>query len=45
MKILQTIDKQILAYWNTAANERLWAYLATLPVFILVIDAIAQLIK
>lgn len=43
MKVLQTIDKQILAYWDTCENERLWAYLATLPVFILVIDAVAQL--
>lgn len=45
MKILQTIDKQILAYWNTAEDERLWAYLASLPVAVLVLDAITQLIK
>lgn len=43
MKILQTIDKQILAYWNTAEDERLWAYLATLPVVILMIDLMTQL--
>lgn len=43
MKILQTIDKQILAYWNTAPSERLWAYLATLPVVILMIDLMTQL--
>ena len=45
MKILQTIDKQILAYWNTAEDERLWAYLASLPVAVLVFDAVAQIIK
>ena len=45
MKILQTIDKQILAYWNTAEDERLWAYLASLPVVVLVFDAVAQIIK
>lgn len=45
MKILQTIDKQILAYWNTAEDERLWAYLATMPVMVLVIDIVAQIIK
>lgn len=45
MKILQTIDKQILAYWNTAPSERLWAYLASLPVVVLVFDSVAQIIK
>lgn len=45
MKILATIDRHILAYWNTAPDERLWAYLATLPAVVLVIDVIAQLIK
>ena len=45
MKLLATIDRHILAYWNTAPNERLWAYLASLPVVVLVFDAITQLIK
>ncbi|MBB1086821.1 hypothetical protein [Limosilactobacillus fastidiosus] len=45
MKLLATIDKHILAYWNTAPDERLCAYLATLPVAVLVIDAVAQIIK
>ncbi len=44
MKILATIDRHILAYWDTAPSERLWAYLATLPAVVLVIDVIAQLI-
>lgn len=29
MKVLRTIDNQILAFWYTAPNDRLWAYLAT----------------
>ena len=45
MKILATIDRHILAYWSTAPEERLWAYLASLPVAVLVLDAITQLIK
>lgn len=45
MKILATIDRHILACWDTAPSERLWAYLATLPAVVLVIDVIAQLIK
>ncbi|WLR79364.1 hypothetical protein [Limosilactobacillus reuteri] len=28
MKLLTTIDKHILSYWDTAPSERLWAYLA-----------------
>ena len=27
--MLQKIDGKILAYWDTAPNERAWAYLAT----------------
>ena len=27
--MLQKIDDKILAYWDTAPNERVWAYLAT----------------
>lgn len=27
--MLQKIDGKILAYWDTAPNERTWAYLAT----------------
>lgn len=45
MKLLLTIDRHILAYWNTAPEDRLWAYLASLPVAVLVLDAITQLIK
>lgn len=45
MKILATIDKHILVFWDTAPSERLWAYLASLPVAVLVLDAITQLIK
>lgn len=45
MKLLATIDRHILAYWNTAPSERLWAYLASLPVVVLVFDAVAQIIK
>lgn len=45
MKLLVTIDRHILAYWNTAPEDRLWAYLATFPVVVLVFDAIAQIIK
>lgn len=45
MKLLATIDRHILAYWNTAPDERLWAYLATFPVVVLVFDAVAQIIK
>lgn len=29
MKLLRTIDNQILAFWFTAPDERVWAYLAT----------------
>ncbi|UXE89766.1 hypothetical protein [Limosilactobacillus reuteri] len=45
MKLLVTIDKHILSYWNTAPSERLWAYLATLPVVLAAMNLIAQLIK
>lgn len=45
MKLLVTIDRHILAYWNTAPEDRLWAYLASLPVAALILDAITQLIK
>lgn len=29
IQMLQKIDDKILAYWDTAPNERVWAYLAT----------------
>ncbi len=45
MKLLTTIDKHILSYWDTAPSERLWAYLVTLPVVLVVINAVTQLIK
>ncbi len=45
MKLLTTIDKHILSYWDTAPSERLWAYLVTLPVVLVVMNLLAQLIK
>lgn len=44
MKLLATIDQHILAFWDTAPSERLWAYLASMPVVVLIIDALAHLI-
>lgn len=45
MKFLTTIDKHILNYWDTAPSERLWAYLATLPVVLVAMNLLPQLIK
>ena len=45
MKLLTTIDKHILSYWDTAPSERVWAYLATLPVVLVAMNLLAQLIK
>ena len=45
MKLLTTIDKHILSYWDTAPSERLWAYLVTLPVVLVAMNLLAQLIK
>ena len=45
MKLLTTIDKHILSYWDTAPSERVWAYLATLPVVLVAMNLIALLIK
>ena len=45
MKLLTTIDKHILSYWDTAPSERVWAYLATLPAVLVAMNLIAQLIK
>lgn len=42
MKLLATIDRHILAYWNTEPDERLWAYLATMPILVLIIDAVTH---
>lgn len=43
MKLLRTIDNHILAFWYTAPDERVWAYLATLvPATTLVIGLITQ---
>lgn len=44
MKLLATIDQHILAFWDTAPSDRLWAYLASTPVVILLIDAFTQLV-
>lgn len=44
MKLLQTIDKHILAYWYTTPAERAWAYLATfVPLTALIVATITQL--
>ena len=45
MKLLTTIDKHILSYWDTAPSERLWAYRVTLPVVLVAMNLLAQLIK
>ena len=45
MKLLSVIDKHILSYWDTAPSERIWAYLATLPVVLITINAVALLTK
>lgn len=46
MKALRTIDNQILAFWFTAPDERVWAYLATfVPVSALIIGLIVQITK
>ena len=45
MKLLTTIDKHILSYWDTAPSERVWAYLVTLPVVLVAMNLITQLIK
>lgn len=43
MKLLRTIDNQILAFWFTASEERAWAYLATfIPAAALAIGLITQ---
>lgn len=43
MKVLRTIDNQILMFWYTAPSDRLWAYLATfVPAAALIIGTVAQ---
>lgn len=43
MKALRTIDNQILAFWYTSPQDRVWAYLATfVPITALVIGLITQ---
>lgn len=42
MKLLSCIDHQVLAFWYTSPQERAWAYLATVPVLLILIDAIVQ---
>lgn len=42
MKLLHTIDNQILAFWYTAPSDRLWAYLATFVPVVAVICSIAS---
>lgn len=45
MKLLQTIDKHILAYWYTTPAERVWAYLATfVPLTALACSVISEFI-
>ncbi len=46
MKLLRTIDNQILAFWFTAPEEREWAYLATfVSVSALIVGLIVQITK
>lgn len=42
--MLNKIDQTILDFWLTYPNERVWAYLATLPLLVIVIDAIVQIL-
>lgn len=42
--MLHKIDQAILDFWFTYPNERGWAYLATLPLLVLVIDALVHFI-
>ena len=44
MKVLRTIDNQILAFWYTSPDERTWAYLATfVPAVAFIIGLATQL--
>lgn len=46
MKLLQTIDKRILAYWATSPKERAFAYGVTFtPVVFLIFEVIVWSIK
>lgn len=38
MKLLKVIDNQILNFWYAYPEDRFWAYLATMPAVILIID-------
>lgn len=40
---MKLLDNFILNFWYTSPNERGWAYLATLPILLLIIDGLAQL--
>lgn len=42
--MLQKIDGKILAYWDTAPNERVWAYLATFVPLLGTVVGIANLL-
>ena len=43
MKVLRTIDNQILAFWYTAPSDRFWAYLATfVPAVAFIIGTVTQ---
>ena len=45
MKLLAMVDHHILAYWNTAPGERVWAYLATfVPLTALACSVISEFI-
>ena len=43
MKLLKSIDNQILAFGYTAPDERVWAYLTTfVPVSALIVGLVTQ---
>lgn len=45
MKFLATIDHHVLSYWDTATDDRVWAYLATfVPLTALVCSIINEII-
>ena len=42
---MKFLDKLILDFWYTSPNEWGWAYLANLPLVLVVISLLAQLMK
>ncbi len=37
MKLLHTIDSQILGFWQASPDDRLWAYIGLVPVATLIV--------